>query len=100
VLGCPDFDNTFVLQTDPTDMALGAVLSQDFKGQEKVIAYASLHGRQLHDNREAVSDAMLLGRLSVRSGYRSPSPQVVEPYRKPLWSDSKMGVTTVTDEVN
>ncbi|XP_043064078.1 uncharacterized protein LOC122320067 [Drosophila ficusphila] len=38
VLGCPDFDQRFILQTDASDVGLEAVLSQ---GQEKVIAYAS-----------------------------------------------------------
>lgn len=41
VLSCPDFNRPFILQTDASNLALGAVLSQEFPEGEKAIAYAS-----------------------------------------------------------
>ena len=41
VLAHPDFQEPFILDTDASDMAIGAVLSQKLNGQEYVIAYAS-----------------------------------------------------------
>lgn len=41
VLRMPDFSRPFILQTDASSMALGAVISQEFDGQRQPIAFAS-----------------------------------------------------------
>ncbi len=41
VLTPPDFNRSFKVQTDASDIGLGAVLTQELDGEEHVIAYAS-----------------------------------------------------------
>lgn len=52
-LTCPDFNRTFILQTDASDVGLGVVLTQNFDDGQKVIAHASATiGAQLFGNGE------------------------------------------------
>lgn len=41
VLVYPDFEKGFILATDASNTALGAVLSQEYEGEERPVAYAS-----------------------------------------------------------
>ena len=41
LLAHPDFSKAFILDTDASDTAIGAVLSQIHDGEERVISYAS-----------------------------------------------------------
>lgn len=38
---CPDFTQTFILQTDTSNYGIGAVLTQQLDGVERLIAYVS-----------------------------------------------------------
>jgi hypothetical protein len=50
VLQYPDFTNPFILTTDASGCAIGAILSQGKVGQEKPIAYASRTLNQAEQN--------------------------------------------------
>lgn len=41
VLAMPDYNRPFYIQTDASDIGIGAILMQKFDGEEKVIAYTS-----------------------------------------------------------
>ena len=53
ILAYPDFKQPFRVQTDASGWAVGAVLAQEHKGEEKVIAYASSTLSKTERNRSA-----------------------------------------------
>ncbi|URQ09129.1 replicase [Halyomorpha halys erranti-like virus 1] len=65
VLRMPDFDREFILQTDASSCALGAVLLQDVDGIRQPIAYAS---RSLTPGEKKASSAYELECLAVVFG--------------------------------
>ena len=64
VLSCPDFDETFFLQTDASFSEVGALLTQGGLNGEEFIAYAS---KSLTDveKKYSVTEKELLAVLSV-----------------------------------
>jgi hypothetical protein len=41
ILSCPDFEHPFTLQCDASDIGIGAVLTQNIDGHERVVCYLS-----------------------------------------------------------
>ena len=48
VLAYPRWTGTFILDTDASDTSIGAVLSQEQEGSERVIAYVSVQLEPAH----------------------------------------------------
>ncbi|KAL7726240.1 hypothetical protein ACLKA6_001644 [Drosophila palustris] len=98
VLACPDFSEKFVLQTDASDCGLGAVLTQQHQGAERVIAYVSRRLVKAEENYSATMLSHCLGHseiemrpggLPLRRGNRPPRTQVAQQHRQPDWTAPK-----------
>jgi transposase InsO family protein len=69
VLPYPDFDKPFILTTDASKVAVAAILSQEYKGVERPIAYASRQMNKAEQNYSA-SEAEMLALIWVTKHFR------------------------------
>lgn len=69
ILTFPDFNKPFILDTDASDSAMGAVLSQNKGGAKKVIAYAS-RTLSKSDRKYCVTKTELLAVVSIVRYFR------------------------------
>ena len=65
-LKCPDFQKTFVLQTDASDRGVGAVLSQMYDGEDHPAAYFSWKPLPREEKYSVVEKECLAIRLAVQ----------------------------------
>jgi len=91
VLHTPDFDNTFVLQTDASDRGVGAVLSQcDAQGQDHPVAYFSKKFLPREERFSTVEKECLAIKLAVQAFkvYLLGRPfQIQTDHRSLMWLD-------------
>jgi hypothetical protein len=69
ILAYPDFDEQFILTTDASKVAVGAILSQVLDGVERPIAYASRQMNKAERNYSA-SEAEMLALIWATKHFR------------------------------
>ena len=70
ILAYPKMGSNFILDTDASDKAVGAVLSQEQEGQEKVIAYMS-KAMNVHERNYCVTRKELLAVICALRNFHS-----------------------------
>ena len=91
VLVHPKFDREFLLQTNASDIGLGAILSQlDDNGVERPIAYASkiLSGRERYCTTEKEAFAVIFGIRTFRTYLLGRPFKVITDHSALKWLDS------------
>lgn len=91
VLAYPDFDKPFHLTTDASNFALGAVLSQEYDGEDRVVGYASriLNPAERNYNTSEKELLSVVYGCSVFRCYLYGREFVLFTDHKPLLGDSK-----------
>ena len=69
ILAYPQFDASFKLQTDASNVAIGAVLSQEQDGSERVIAYWSRQLQKAERNYSVIEREALAAVAAIREFY-------------------------------
>lgn len=88
LLQYPDFSKTFILTTDASNYAVGAILSQGVVGKDKPIAYASRTLNKAEGNYSTIEKellAILFGVKTFRPYLYGHKFQIVTDHRPLVW---------------
>ena len=66
ILAYPQFNHPFIVATDASGTAIGAVLSQDVEGEEKVIAYWSRQLNKAERNYSTIESDVLAAVAAIK----------------------------------